>query len=182
MKSNDKARQGTNPEFDGIAATPRSRLLHYSKARLTLRYYSRVRHCLSSALDPELRHTLLHQLRPSAQLVSDHQISRQQVQPDIRTYQTIPTPTILHHVSATALLLLPQPLSLPIATPLALPLPLPHPHDIMLSQPHDSYPAISAAGLDLSLPQPLTKFDPGPSDQPPNIMRDTSTPLTFSRL
>ena len=61
-----------------------------------------------------------------------------------------------------------------------MPLPLPHPNDIMLSQPHDSNPAISAAGLGSSLPQPLTKFDPGPSDQPSNIMRGTVTPCPTS--
>jgi len=64
MKTNDKTRRFTNPEFDGTAATPRSRLLHYSKARLTRPHYSRVRHCWSSVLDPELRHTPLHPTSP----------------------------------------------------------------------------------------------------------------------
>jgi hypothetical protein len=88
------------------------------------------------------------------------------------------TPTIFHFCVTPVILLLPRPLSLPIVPPLALP--LPHFHDIMLSQPRNSNPAISAARLGSSLPQPCAKLDPGPtthpSDQPSNIFRDTFTP------
>ena len=123
----------------------------------------------------------------SARLVSNRPTSRQQVQPEIRTYQIKPTPTILHYCFATALYYFfdtsapYRPATLPATATTT------HPPGITMSFPRLSDPAISAAGLGLSVPQPLPKFDPGPtthpSDKPPNIMRDTSTPiLPFPKL
>jgi len=66
MKSNDRTRPPSNPDFDGIT------LLLYIPALtatllqvcLTLGYYSRVRRCLPSVLSLDLQHTPLHPTSP----------------------------------------------------------------------------------------------------------------------
>jgi hypothetical protein len=184
MKSNDKTRWFTNPYFCGTPARPRGRLLHYSKLVLLVvtTRASATPFQYSSSPNPTYRH-FYTQLRfrqtclKSANLTTTSPTR----DPNLPNQKIKPTPTTLHYCFATALLLLLRQLSLSIAPPLILPLPLPHPPGIMMSFPRLADPAISAAGLGSSLPQPLTKFDPGPTTHPsiqlPNIMRDTFTTI-----
>ena len=114
MKSKNKARRFTNPEFDGIAATPRSRLLHYSKLALplvlTTRAFDTAGH-LSSSLNFDVHLTSNFARRPNlSRITKPHDNKSNPISEPTRSKSI---PTILHHVSATALLLLFRPLLLP---------------------------------------------------------------------
>jgi len=140
MKTNDKTRRITNPEFDGIAATPRSRLLHYLKARPTLHRYSRVRHCLPSVFNLELQNTPLH---PTSTVGPTCLGSPNLTTTSPTRYPNPPNTTYPSGTTffSTALLLLFRTALPPESRRhLPMPLPLPHPNDITLSQPRESNP------------------------------------------